>query len=91
MIRNSLRILSLGLSACISTAAPGTRPGDMTALGHVQACRSHEAHAQELEVSERLNLSDGPVDYTDSKREHDVAKQHGRAAKAVDANAPDCP
>lgn len=91
MIRNVSIILCFGLGACISTAAPGTRPGDMTALEHVQACRSHEQHAQALEVTERLTTSEGYVDDTESRYEHDVAKQHGRAAKAVDPNAPDCP
>ena len=91
MIRNFSIIFSLGLGACVSTPAPGTRPGDMTAAGHVQACRSHEERAQALEAAERLNTTEGFVDDSESRNEHDVAKQHGRAAKAVDPNAPDCP
>lgn len=41
MIRHLSIILSLGLGACVSTSASGTRPADMDAQAHVQACRSH--------------------------------------------------
>ena len=90
MIRCLFIVLSFSFGACISKAAPGTRPGDMTALEHLQACRSHQQHAKELEVAELHSTSE---DYSDSESryEYDVAKQHGRAAKAVDPHAPDCP
>lgn len=90
MIRCLFIVLCLPSGACVSTAAPGTRPRDMTALEHVQACRSHEQHAKELEVAERFNTNEGYTD-SESRYEYDVAAQHGRAAKAVDPNAPDCP
>lgn len=90
MIRNLSIILSLGVGACISTPAPGTRPADMTALAHVQACQSHRQRAEALETAERFNTNEGYSD-TESRYEYDVAKQHGRAAKAVDRSAPDCP
>lgn len=90
MIRNLSIVLCLGLGACVSTPAPGTRPADMTALAHVQACRNHEQRAKALEAAERFNSSEGYNDNA-STHEYDVAKQHGRAAKALDPNAPDCP
>lgn len=90
MIRNFSIILSLGLGACVSTPAPGTRPADMTAQAHFQACRSHEQRAEALETAEQFNMSEGYNDNA-STYERDVAKQHGRAAKAVDPNAPACP
>jgi hypothetical protein len=90
MIRCLCIVLCLGVGACLSTAAPGTRPGDMTALGHLQACRSHEQRAKELEIAERFRTNEGYSD-SESTYEHDVAKQHGRAAKVVDPGAPECP
>jgi hypothetical protein len=90
MIRNLSIILSLGLGACVSAPAPGTRPADMTAQAHVQACRSHEQRAEALETAERYNTNEGYSD-AESRAEFDVAKQHGRAAKAADPNAPVCP
>lgn len=62
----------------------------MTALGHVQACRGHEQRAEALETAERFSTNEGYSD-SESRQEYDVARQHGRAAKAVDPNAPDCP
>lgn len=90
MFCRSFMIVCLGFAGCISTAAPGTRPGDMTALEHLQACRSHAQHAKELEQAEILNTSEGFND-SDSRYEYDVARQHGRAAKIVDPGAPACP
>ena len=94
MIRSLCIVLSLclglGLGACISTAAPGARPGDMTALAHLQACRSHEQRAKELEYAERFQTNEGYSD-SESRYEYDVAKQHGTAAKIVDPNSPACP
>lgn len=62
----------------------------MTAAEHLQACRSHERHARELEVAERFRTNEGYSD-AESRYEYDVAKQHGRAAKTVDPRMPDCP
>lgn len=90
MIRNLSIILSLALGSCVSTPAPGTRPADMTALGHVQACQSHKQRAEDIDAAERFNASEGSTG-TEGVHEYDVAKQHGRAAKAVDPKAPDCP
>jgi hypothetical protein len=83
-------ILYLASGACISAAAPGTRPGDMTALAHVQACRSHAERAKQLEIAERFASNEGYSD-SESQREYDIARQHGKAAKVVDPGAPDCP
>lgn len=92
MIRSLCFVLvfGLGAAACISTAAPGTRPGDMTASEHLQACRSHEHRAKELEVAERFQTNEGYSE-SESSNEHDVARQHGKAAKIVDPHSPDCP
>jgi hypothetical protein len=82
--------LGLGLGACISTAAPGTRPGDMTLAEHLQACRSHEQRAKELEIEERFRTNEGYSD-SESRYEYDVARQHGKAAKILDPSSPACP
>jgi hypothetical protein len=62
----------------------------MTLAQHLQACRSHEQRAKELEYAERFQTNEGYSD-SESRYEYDVAKQHGRAAKVLDPSSPSCP
>lgn len=93
MIRDISIVFSLGLGACVSHDAPGTRPADMSAQGHVQACQNKEklAQAQEQRAQEVDRARDTRTPQYGGVHEREIAKQHGRAAKAVDPNAPDCP
>lgn len=93
MIRNLSMVLFIGLGACVSHDAPGTRPADMSARAHVQECRNHEQTAQAQD--KRAKELDGArgtytAEYA-GVHEREVAKRHGQAAKAVDPGAPDCP
>lgn len=92
MIRNLSIVLFMGLGACVSNPAPGTRPADMTAQAHLQECWKHDQRAQELQRAEARDTTEGSTEwqYT-SAAERDIAGQHGRAARAVDPNAPRCP
>lgn len=93
MIRTLSIVLFLGLGSCTAAQAPGTRPADMTAQAHAQACTNHRqlADAQDQRIRD-LDRSRGT--YTPpyaGAHEREVARQHGQAAKAVDASAPECP
>lgn len=92
MLRSLSIVLFMGLGACVSSPAPGTRPADMSAQAHLQECWKHEQRAKELQRTEARDTSEGSTEwrYT-STAERDVARQHGRAARAVDPNASGCP
>ena len=93
MIRSISTVLSLGIGACMSRQAPGTRPGDMSAQAHIEECRRYARLADAKdergrEIDEARDTVTPPyLGYED----RETAKQHGRAAKQVDPNAPDCP
>jgi hypothetical protein len=93
MIRNIWITLSLGLGACTTNQAPGTRPIDMSAQAHLQECKKHLAIAQEQ--YQRAGYMARVRGYITAAhagdREEDIAKQHGQAAKALDPTASSCP
>jgi hypothetical protein len=97
MIRTISLIVSLGLGmgACVSQPAPGTRPSDMTAQAHVQECRKHakiaDAQDQRYKEGDRARGIVTLATPTVGAPERHVASQHEQAAKALDPNAPDCP
>ena len=93
MFRNLSIVVFLGLGACVSREAPGTRPADMSALGHVQECRNHQqlAQAEDKRVQERDKARGTYTPPYAGEREREVARQHEQAAKAVDPGAPACP
>lgn len=93
MMRTLSIVLFLSVGSCTAAQAPGTRPADMTAQAHAQACAKHRqlADAQDQHVKD-VDRSRGT--YTPpyaGVREREVARQHGQAAKAVDPSAPECP
>lgn len=92
MFRNLSIILFMGLGACVSRPAPGTRPADMTAQAHLTECRNHQQRAEELRRAEARDTTEGSTEwqYT-SMAERDIAVQHGRAARAIDPTGPRCP
>lgn len=93
MIRTMSIVLSVGLGACVSQPAPGTRPADMTAESHVQQCRNHErvAEAQDQAVEDRDRSLGTHTPAYAGEREREIARQHEKAARAVDPKAPECP
>lgn len=96
MIRNLALVLSVGLGGCLFSPARGTRPADMTAQGHLQACRNHEqsARAAEKRAVETPGGEGNDGAFRDqyiASLDRDAAVRHGAAAKAVDPNAGQCP
>ena len=96
MIRHIALVVSLGLGACISNPARGSRPADMSAQAHLQECRDLEQRAKEADKrAEETPPGEGnDGGYRErfvARIDRDAAAQHGAAAKAVDPNAPRCP
>lgn len=96
MIRHIALVVSLGLGACISNPARGSRPADMTAQNHLEECRDLEQRAKEADKRAQETPSGDSSDGGFRERyvaqvTRDAAAQHGAAAKAVDPNAPRCP
>ena len=93
MIRSISIALSLAVAACAAEQAPGTRPTDMSAQAHVEACRKHLAIAQEQhQRAAYMARVRGVVSAAYAgEREREIARQHGQAARALDPDASACP
>lgn len=93
MTRIASIVVFLGASACTVEQAPGTRPSDMSAQAHLDACKKHLALAQEQDRRARyMYRVRGVVSAGHAgDRERTIAEQHGQAARAIDPAAPTCP